>query len=492
MSPLESYLRELHAIRSTGSAVKETSYYPALSNLLNAVGQDKTLKPKVRCVINIQNRGAGIPDGGLFTADQFQRASADEPLAGQMPARGVIEVKGTGENVRKIAASAQVAKYLNKYGQALVTNYRDFVLVAHDADGQRTELEAYSLAENEAAFWQAAADPRRMAEVHGERFVGYLKRVMLSAAPLEDPQDVAWFLASYARDAKARIEHAAPDSLAALAAIRRALEEALGIKFEGAKGDHFFRSTLVQTLFYGVFSAWVLWHKQNLKRRGEFDWRLAAHYLRVPILRKLFHEISEPGQLDELNLVEVLGWTAAALNRVKREAFFARFEEAHAVQYFYEPFLEAFDPALRKELGVWYTPREIVEYMVARVDTVLREELNIEDGLADPRVYVLDPCCGTGAYLVEVLNRIAVTLREKGDDALVSSDLKRAATERVFGFEILPAPFVVAHLQLGLLLQNLGAPLAEKQHERVGVYLTNALTGWEPPKLKRSATRRRR
>lgn len=62
------------------------------------------------------------------------------------------------------------------------------------------------------------------------------------------------------------------------------------------------------------------------------------------------------------------------------------------------------------------------------------------------------------------------------------SDLKDAARNRVYGFEILPAPFVVSHLQLGLLLQNLGAPLSESKKERAGVYLTNALTGWEPPK----------
>ncbi|HLA82835.1 MAG TPA: type ISP restriction/modification enzyme [Thermoleophilia bacterium] len=134
---------------------------------------------------------------------------------------------------------------------------------------------------------------------------------------------------------------------------------------------------------------------------------------------------------------------------------------------------------LRKELGVWYTPPEIVEYMVARVDTVLREELDVPDGLADPRVYVLDPCCGTGAYLVEVLERISQTLDEKGADALSAGEVKKAAMDRVFGFEILPAPFVIAHMQLGLLLQNMHLPLAE--NERVGVFLTNALTGWESP-----------
>jgi predicted helicase len=89
-----------------------------------------------------------------------------------------------------------------------------------------------------------------------------------------------------------------------------------------------------------------------------------------------------------LGLVEVLDRTGAALNHVEPEAFFARFEEGQAVQYFYEPFLEAFDPELRKELGVWYTQPEIVQYMVTRVDTVLRQELGLADGLADPRVYV--------------------------------------------------------------------------------------------------------
>jgi len=167
---------------------------------------------------------------------------------------------------------------------------------------------------------------------------------------------------------------------------------------------------------------------------------------------------------------------------VDRTTFFASFEESHAVQYFYEPFLEAFDPELRKQLGVWYTPAEIAQYQVARVDTVLREELKIADGLADKRVYVLDPCCGTGTYLIEVLRRIAAKLKDDLGDALFASEVKKAATERVFGFEILPAPFVVAHLQLGLLLQNLGVPLGNKKTDRVGVYLTNALNGWEPPK----------
>jgi len=476
---LENYLTALKEIRSTGAAVPETSYYPALSNLFDAVG--KTLKPKVRCVMNLKNLGAGLPDGGLFTADQFQRQTDAVPKAGQLPARGAIEAKGTKPDVKEIAASQQVQNYLTTYGIVLVTNLREFAIVERGPLGQPAQREAFALAENEQDFWRnTVAHPRRTAQLMGDRFVEFIKRACLHAAPLSNPKDVAWFLASYARDALFRVER--QKQLPALQSIRAALEEALGMKFTAERGEHFFRSTLVQTLFYGVFSAWVRWHKDNPRPEAKFDWRTAEWSLHVPFIRTLYEEVAKPSRLGPLELVEVLDWSAAVLNRVDREAFFKSFEEEQAVQYFYEPFLEAYDPQLRKALGVWYTPPEIVKYQVARVDAVLREQLNLPDGLADPKVIVLDPCCGTGAYLVEVLKTIAATLRDKGGDALVASDLKQAAINRVFGFEIMPAPFVVAHLQLGLMLQAQGAPLSPHKGERVGVYLTNALTGWEPPK----------
>lgn len=116
--------------------------------------------------------------------------------------------------------------------------------------------------------------------------------------------------------------------------------------------------------------------------------------------------------------------------------------------------------------------------MVERVDRSLRDDLGLADGLADECVHVLDPCCGTGSYLAEVLRRIDRTLADRGLGALKGHKVKEAAAQRVHGFEIMPAPFVVSHLQIGLLLQGLQAPLAEDGSERASVYLTNALTGW--------------
>ena len=119
MHPLEIYLSELASLRG---ATKETSGYPALANLLNAAGHP--IKPKVRCIINPQNSGAGIPDGGLFTPDQLKKQDEDGIFGNLIPARGVIEVKSVGEDMADFADSEQVGKYLEHYGHVLLTNYR--------------------------------------------------------------------------------------------------------------------------------------------------------------------------------------------------------------------------------------------------------------------------------------------------------------------------------------------------------------------------------
>lgn len=480
---LAAFLAAVHGVHVLGSGTRETSFYTAIDNLLDGIGD--TLKPKVRCVMQLKSLGAGNPDGGLFTADQFDR-DADAPKNPLAPARGVIEVKAPAEALDFTAASAQVAKYWDRYRLVLVTNLRDWLLIG-ERDGQPAPLERHTLAPSAEAFWKLAAHaarvPAQVAAQDGAAFADFLARVMLQLAPLSEPKDLAWLLASYAREAAHRIELAPAAAQRQLAVLEQSLEAALGVSFDTRDGEHFFRSTLVQTLFYGVFAAWVLRHQNGTP--GRFDWKTAAHDLNVPMISALFEQLSQPTKLKALDLTAVLDWAADALNRVDQAGFFKKFEARQSVQYFYEPFLEAFDPELRKQLGVWYTPREIVRYQVARVDQALRTELGIADGLADPQVVVLDPCCGTGAYLVEVLDVIAQRLAAQGNAALAGHELKRAMQQRIFGFELLPAPYVVAHLQLGLLLQRLNAPLqvqADGSGERVAVYLTNALTGWEPAK----------
>ena len=481
---VEAYFADLGRVRASGGATGERSSYGPLANLLNAVGS--TLKPKVFCVGELADQGAGHPDFGLYSARQVQKG---RPREGQTPERGVVEVKAAADDAWLTADSDQVSRYWGRYRLVLVTNTRDFVLVGKDVAGQPAKLETFQLAQDAEVFDRRLEKPRAFTREVGAGLGEYLSRALSYRAAIAEPKDLAWLLASYARDGLARVE--ATGDAPSLKMLRAALEEALGISFEGKKGLRFFHSTLVQALFYGIFSAWVLWARAGSESdagplftggygTARFNWHEAVWHLRAPVLQALFQQLSQPDRLQPLDLVEVLDWTAAALDRVDRPAFFARFNEGEAVPYFYEPFLEAFDPELRKQLGVWYTPAEVVRYMVSRVDKALKDDLDIPNGLAAENVYVLDPCCGTGAYLAEVLRRIAANLESRGVGALTGARVKQAATERVFGFEIMPAPFVVAHLQVGLTMQDLGAPLADDGMERASIFLTNALTGWEP------------
>ncbi|MBY0311381.1 MAG: N-6 DNA methylase [Phycisphaerales bacterium] len=462
-SPVLAYLEGLHDVHGTGKATAEQSYKSKLEALLTAIGED--FDPELFATMELKQEGAGQPDLGIF-----------EKKSGNL--RLVVEVKGTKDNIHDTASGDQVSKYWKRYGFVLVTNFREFVFVARDAETGEAKVETrYRLSATSEAFWRAK--PAKLAEEHEQGLTDYLEGVFARPSPIVKPKDLAADLARHAREAKRRLGRHSIDDLKPL---QEAFERTLGLTFTDEQGMRFFRSSLVQTLFYGLFSAWMLWKAGLPKGRKPpaFDWRRASEHLDLPLIANLFDEVAKPTRLKDLDLRETLEWAAASLNRVNHAEFFASFDADHAITLFYEPFLEAFDPELREELGVWYTPPEIVRYMVERVDHLLRSELGIKDGLADDRVFVLDPAVGTGSFLLEVARRIHATLDDQGHGALAVSKVKKALCERVFGFEILTAPYVVAHLQLGILLRGLGGKLGKD--ERVSVYLTNALTGWEPPK----------
>ena len=321
---VEDYFDDLRRIRASGAATGELSYYPPLNNLLNAVGG--SLRPRVHCVSQLAQQGAGHPDFGLYAARQVSKG---RPKQGQTPDGGVVEVKAASDDAWLTAESAQVSRYWQRYRLVLVTNTRDFVLLGEDSQGNPARLETFQLAGSAGDFEERLQRPRSFANAVGPALAEYLGRALSHRAALAEPRDLARLLASYARDGLARVE--ASGDASSLNAVRSALEEALGVRFEGERGAAFFRSTLVQTLFYGVFSAWVLWSRQTLAPAGPFDWRTSVWHLRAPIMQALFQQVTSPAQLQSLDLVEVLDWTAAALDRVDRDAFFARFNEGEAV-----------------------------------------------------------------------------------------------------------------------------------------------------------------
>jgi len=270
------------------------------------------------------------------------------------------------------------------------------------------------------------------------------------------------------------------DPGALLRPLAASLRDGLGMELE----DRFLVGTVVQTLVYGLFAAWL-----ETDEPSTFKWQQAPHGLGIDVVANLLHEASSPAVVRDTDLEPHLRAVARVLNWVDRDAFEAQFGAAGgtAVEYFYEPFLAAFDPDLRSKLGVWYTPRAIAEYQVRRVDHQLRTDFGLAAGIADEQAIVLDPACGTGTYLAAVLRHIYLFHIDNGEPAETAARRTlEAAHTRIFGFEILPAAFVVCYLHLHRLLTNeLGATDVDQQ--RLSVFLCNALTGWgegaSPPPL---------
>ncbi len=131
--PLERFLKTVHDVHATGAAVPETSYYPAISRLLEDVGS--ALTPKVRPVVNIRDQGSGIPDLGLFVVRPGGPVTAPEPMVASIPERGAVEVKPPAQDVDKVATSRQVRNYLARYGKVIVTTMREWTLIGTDSSG---------------------------------------------------------------------------------------------------------------------------------------------------------------------------------------------------------------------------------------------------------------------------------------------------------------------------------------------------------------------
>lgn len=182
---VETYLEDLGRIRSSGGATNERSYYPSLSNLLNAVGS--TLSPKVFCVVDPANQGAGFPDINIYAAHQIQKGI---PRKGQMPERGVVEVKPATEDAWVTAEGEQVSRYWGKYRLVLVTNTRDFVLLGEDEDGKPVKLETFRLAETVEVFESRLGAPRSFAQEISIGLGEYLSRALSHRATVADRKGI--------------------------------------------------------------------------------------------------------------------------------------------------------------------------------------------------------------------------------------------------------------------------------------------------------------
>ena len=237
-----------------------------------------------------------------------------------------------------------------------------------------------------------------------------------------------------------------------------------------------FADFYAQTIVYGLFIARIY-----DKTPATFTLQEASELIPSinPFLKKIFKQLA----LAELH--SGVKWIVEELVEIFKVTDMERIMRNYGkdpLVHFYEEFLSEYNPKIREEFGVWYTPKEVVSFIVDAVDTILRTELNVENGLADNRlieykgkethkVQILDPATGTGTFLAVVADKI----REhyKNQEGLWPEDVVQHIVPRLNAFEYLMAPYTMAHLKLAT---SLGLDKIEDERlERLNIFLTNSL-----------------
>ena len=255
-----------------------------------------------------------------------------------------------------------------------------------------------------------------------------------------------------------------------------------------------FADVYAQTIAYGMFAARL--HDATL---ADFTRQEAAELIPKsnPFLRKLFQYIAGYDLDDRIKwIVDALADIFRATNVAELLKDFGKATQQHdPMIHFYETFLSEYDPALRKNRGVWYTPEPVVNFIVRAVDDILKTGFNLPQGLADTsktrvtvdiqgkkvgqeihRVQILDPAAGTGTFLAGVVKHIYKQF--DGQHGIWSDYVENELIPRLNGFEILMASYAMAHLKLDLLLHETGYVPTKEQRFRV--YLTNSLEEHHP------------
>ncbi|MEI6046339.1 MAG: type ISP restriction/modification enzyme [Chloroflexota bacterium] len=457
---LVNYYTAVEKALKLGNATEHT-HRPALKTLMD------TLFPGVVATNEPTRIKCGAPDF-ILTRD-------NTPL-------GYIETKKViGVSLDQTEKSDQLKRYLESLSNLILTDYLEFRWYVN---GEKRL--AYRLA-------TVGAGNKLKLEPNGQEQVKELLTAFINAKvpTVASPEELAERMATIARLTRDTIKRTFEDEDKG-GSLHKQLIGFREVLLPDLTPEEF-ADMYAQTICYGLFAA----RFSNPSNRA-FTRETAAYRLPKtnPFLRKMFGYIAGP-ELDERvtwvvdDLAELLNRTDAA---VILKDFGKHTKQEDPVVHFYETFLAAYDQKMREARGVYYTPEPVVSYIVRSVDRLLKTDFGLPMGLADDtkitltskkeaesdqpktsethKVQILDPATGTGTFLYAVISHIYENnfANNKGMwDGYVAEHL----LPRLFGLELLMAPYTVAHLKLGLLLAETGYTF--QSNERLKVYLTNTL-----------------
>jgi len=463
-SNITTYIEELNKVYQTQQA-SEATYRGILQNLI------KTLLPKVTIIHEPKRSAYGVPDykilkNGIAISFIETKNLNDKDL------------KGEKEKLHK----EQFDRYKSALNTIVFTDYLTFHLYengeltssANIANIVNQTIVPTDDKKEEAVFLKIIqtlgnASPQKITQA------GKLAEIMAAKAKL-----IATIIGSAMSENKTDEDKNLHDKLSAFQKI-----------LVHDMDEKQFADFYAQTIVYGMFIARI-----NDKTPKTFSRLEAAELIPSfnPFLKKIFKNIA----LAELHSCIV--WIVDDLAEIFRVTDMAKVLRNYGKEtgrkdpiiHFYEEFLEEYNPKIREEFGVWYTPAQVVHFIVDAVNDILIDEFGIENGLADNskieitdhngnakeihRIQVLDPATGTGTFLAEACH--VIHSYYKGQEGLWPEDVIKHLIPRINGFEYLMAPYTMAHLKLATALQldqNKG-----NLPERLNIYLTNSLEEEQP------------
>ena len=426
------YLQGISQTQSSSEATPELSLFPHLQAFFEELSVDHFSRDTI--TFTQEPRGLdqiGRPD---FVA-----------MDGLLPI-GYIEAEAYGRDLNRLTGHAQEQnqRFIENLDNFILTNFVDFQLWR---DGQLRAT---------ANVTDAPEGLERLLEQ------------FLNAGHIQitSPEALARYLARRTRELQTQIATTLTDENSDIHRMFSAFKELLLSTLTPAD----FADMYSQTLAYGLFAArCTLPNATNFSRHTAVDALPRSN----PFLVQLFYHVASPNL--EKNVTYILDDIAMLLGNVPTEmlrtAFAAKNHLEDPVIHFYETFLAEYDPQRRVDRGVYYTPPQVISYIVRSVDSLLKTELNRPDGLADAGTLILDPATGTGGFLLSVLDHIRESVIQTYGTGEWTQYINAELVRRIFGFELLVAPYTIAHLKLSLFLQAQGW----RADERLRIYLTNTL-----------------
>jgi len=447
---IKTYIDELDRDFRTGKAT-EHSHRPALKRLL------ESMLDGVQAINEPKHIDCGAPD--------YIVTRKDIPI-------GYIEAKDIGKDLNHKDFKGQFDRYKQSLDNLIITDYLDFRRY------MKGELvDSVRIAETKGS----KITPIKANLGHFEQFIKDFG--LAHPQGVTSPAEIARMMAGKARLMAEIIERTLETGNGdnSLAEQMNAFKEVL--IHDITPKD--FADVYAQTIAYGLFAARL--HDDS---PDKFSRQKAASLIPKtnPFLRQLFHNIASLDLDDRIAwIVDDLADTFRAANMTEfKQNFGDRDAQNDPMIHFYEDFLSAYDPILRKSRGVWYTPQAVVTFIVRAVDEILQKEFNLPTGLADTsktkikingretdvhKVQILDPATGTGTFLAETITRIYERFREQG--GMWQKYVKEHLIPRLNGFEVLMASYTMAHIKLEQLLSQTGYDATDNQ--RLRIYLTNSL-----------------